>query len=294
MPAGTVTNYVMNEAAVTSEAFSNVTNFDAFDPLLVSHAHDWGYSPFSVDIDLRFDNEWATMFNQRTPADPASCNRVGTPDACKSYYDIWKDTVGSDLSDEELRIRYAYRWRQQRAPWNPEAVPTGTLPSRGPWRGFFADNAARTHIINTYNTTDYVLGTAWWTMQQAQKPNVGPLGLGSDSISRQFWGKMDNTGVDEQFPWQPNDDLPINNDAHANVVRQWAELAHWFPSMTLPAGYGVLSSDVDTIQNIDFTPFGGPGGPANTLISHSYMTGKDFFEVWGAYVAIHDALPAQP
>jgi hypothetical protein len=66
--------------------------------------------------------------------------------------------------------------------------------------------------------------------QTTQEPFVGPLGLADDrnDIGVQYWASLRDTDGSQESIWgQPCSSL--TDFQHSNIVRQWAELAYWFP-----------------------------------------------------------------
>jgi hypothetical protein len=154
----------------------------------------------------------------------------------------------------------------------PDSAALNSTPQRGPWRGFFGSNLSKTRILNTYNSNDFALQTAWYASQTLQKPNVGLLGLGADSRSVQFWGRLANTDQTEEGTFS-------NVGSHSNLIRQWAELAHWFPSLSGPLGAGSFPNFPagSGSQNCKFTGFVTKAGPTD---SHSFMGSMPLSTVW--------------
>ena len=94
-----------------------------------------------------------------------------------------------------------------------------------------------------------------------------------------FWGRLPNTSPADHFFF--GEVTP----ATAAIVRQWAELAYWFQSLSVGAGItgGFQLPGVEPVlQTLDFSSYGtrleaGPFG------SHSYMSGQALSRVWSAW-----------
>ena len=71
--------------------------------------------------------------------------------------------------------------------------------------------------------------------------------------------------------------------ASANTMRQWAELAHWFPSLSGPAGLplsGLASltdpGNANATGQDDFSAY-------SNLVGHSYLLEQPYAAVFTAY-----------
>ena len=266
LPAGTVSTYVMNDAAVPAEAFDPTIPVSLDD-----HARAYGYPDDDV-----WAIEWTSIVNAKnTPADLTRCAAATQPSDCWSFYERWRQLVGPSRTEAELGQAYTLRWRQVRpVPWQPSTLGADSTPHAGPWRGFFAENRAKTRIVNTFHSADTILGPlVWQASQRLQKPNVGFLGVLPDFRYSQFWGQLDNTSAAEQIVFA------TPSAANAAVVRQWAELAHWFPATSVAAGRVTIG------EAIDFSS-AAPNGVTNAVLSHSYMTGLEIYRAWPMFVSV--------
>jgi hypothetical protein len=261
---GVIDTYVMNEAAIAAEVFS--VNY-SYSPVEVEtffpHGIDYGYSG-----DQRWQMEWEDMLAGRPPRR----DREGFEFPDFSDVTRWHRNL-EEKGNPALfpKPKYDLRWRQVRPRTGVPRSGASGSPERGPWRGFFASNIERTIIYNTYNATDFLLYLAWPTSVRAQKPNFGPLGILADNRATQFWALLPNTGPEEEYLWN-------FGGTHSNMTRQWAELAHWFPPLSLAAGQAFHAN----LRNWDFSPWGG----VSPALSHGYMTGRPLPDVWGAYEAL--------
>jgi hypothetical protein len=96
-----------------------------------------------------------------------------------------------------------------------------------------------------------------------------------------FWAALWNTGPAE------DDVFESGTGSHANLTRQWAELAYWFPAASRAAGRGPVMG----ATNHDFTLYSMPPvGTPFSVESHGYMTAKKLPEVWGAFEQVRDIL----
>jgi hypothetical protein len=282
---GVVDRYIMNDAAVPADAFDAAYSYSHEErSALFPHAEAYGYGfpGSSQSPDDRWERDWHDMqqgrpFRLDGPAD----QRVEVPD----FTDLqrWNSRMASELNPALFpKPSFTLRWRQERLTHEIPLTGEDATPRRGPWRGLFAGNIDRARILNAYNSTDQVLRIdgilspsvdlhAWYACQLLQKPNVGLLGVENDSRTVQFWGLLAGTDAQQEYLWD------FQHGTHANVIRQWAELAHWFPSVSGPAG----SRPVGGLANEDMRSYGGDGG----FSSHTYMGAAPFSTVWGAYAA---------
>lgn len=297
---GVIDTYVMNEAAVPTEAFLDVPyqqiqDMRLFDSTLLTKAQSLGFST-GPDIDLMWKTGWQAILNARDSAmntQECSANvRSGLPGGCGAvYYNLWKSRAGSSLDDAALGQKYETRWTQVRtAPWDLSHGLVG-LQTGGPWRGLFAHNLQKTRVVNTWNADDWVLNTPWYRMQWFQKPGNG-LVFADDNAVQQIWGVLKESGEDERYLWNrdTNHNDPAEAAAERNLTRQWAELSHWFTSLTLATGRQ------GTVAGHDFTGWAYQIYDASAVLvgpqleSHSYMQGDPFPKVWGAWRTIVDEL----
>ena len=262
-----VDTYIMNEAAVSADAFDGDYAYSFVEEsTMFPHAETLGYPD-----DARWTQEWQNM-KAGFPPTPVPGGAT-LPRADFTDLSEWQRKLKEDI-DPALTPKpiYDLRWRQSRL---QEEL---TSPALGPWRGYFAANRSRARIVNTYNSTDAVLFLAWPLAQRLQKPNVGLLGLSSDDRKTQFWAALVDTGPAQEYLWE-------FEGQHAAVTRQWAELANWFPAISIAAGQAIHSA----LENVDFTDSGGVG----PKLSHTYLTDKPFDEVWSVYETLADILAAR-
>lgn len=126
----------------------------------------------------------------------------------------------------------------------------------------------------------------WLSMQYFQKPNIGPAGLLPEPIVPLFWGAWPNLTEAEQFLWPEAQ----RSGSTRRLVRQWAELAHWFPSLSVAAGrtgnLGILPTF--GYRALDFSQYGKVEGVESLSAqgirdSHSYLSNWGIQRVWGGW-----------
>jgi len=278
-----IDTYVMNEAAITAAAFDNEKFTAPTDPQLVNHARQNGYPDDAV-----WTEDYANM-----QAGLPMINIAGPDDNQPLYVKNFKPKadwtaaqatmLGQGLTPVPI---YDYRWQQSRGSGLTDFDLPSSQPARGPWKGLFKDNHLLTKIINTYNTTDDALRTAWFACNMIQKPyGLELFGSGKDHQYAQIWGHLPNDDPTSAGVW---DDGYVS---HANVIRQWAELAYWFPSMSLPVGMQELK--VEGVTNEPFDVYGQSTSSIYDGDSHSYLNNKTFSKVWPAFDKLK-ALMAAP
>lgn len=260
--------YVMYDAAFASEALDRNYTPNLYDAVTFGpHAGDYGFSN-----DLRWDIEWGLI-----SIDPLS--RFA-----------WNSRLNSMYEDIQPRPDYNRRWTQVRPFELPDRANAGSTPARGPWRGLFAVTPGRTEMINAFNQNDSILGLVWETMQRLQKPNFGPLGLLFDGPGPllQFWGRLPNSQAEEERVWETALDAGCQATdtgiRHGNLIRQWAEVSHWFPSISQATG---RTAQPSVSRSLNFSDY---GNVVNPLTSHSYLVVRKSSEVWRAYEELIRAL----
>jgi hypothetical protein len=251
LPAGAIANYVMNEAAIPGEAF--VDSPTVPEPSSVSAGALLAHATENGYPD---DVRWLGL-------------NLGLPI-------VWASPPPS----------YGMRWRQTRGTNNTGTVPDASAdpstPHRGAWQGFFANNRSRTHLVNTFSKTDRILSQIWFLGQLSQTPDVGRLGVEPDLNNPLTWALLPHSTDAENYLWSDGAD-------HSNIVRQWTELAYWFPALMPATGNGCL--DGSTVcpdpSNVDLTPF---DDGSDLGESHSYMLERRLSDVWLAFKMVRDKL----
>jgi len=259
-----IDTYVMNDAAVASEAL--VSTGDTLDSGLVGHASNFGFP-----ADQLWESYWSL-----------------NPSLGSNWLRMMSDSRIKMLNG--WRPRYCDRWRQQRTGVPADAAPGvaasdpsteidcsisdfSKMPQRGPWSGFFSGNVTKTKIVNTYNTGDKVLNWVWKTaLQNLQKPYTGaPLGI-FGSLTTQVWAFPEGFNSCEQKVFGTGGN-------HMNIIRQWSELASWFPAVSNASGAGVVPGTAN--YSFDYAATG-----ANPLDSHSYLMKRPLSITWCAFKSI--------
>ncbi len=281
LSSGLVKSYVMNEAAVPAEAFD--TSYSAANQNLIL-----GLKAASL-LGYPSDQEWATEW--------AEMNLDVLPVA------FWNSTMESSDYLTRPQPLYYSRWTQQRPTGFVPDSDSGGVPQRGPWLGFFAANPSRVAMMNTFSNNDTILGIVsgvigvWYAAQTTEKPNSNGNTNGvtllpaittnySDEI-QQYWARLSNTDGTQEAVWN-NVCAVASACKHSNIIRQWAELAYWFPATASAVGNHVASS----MTNYDFTQFDSLSlnllkdfGP-----THSYLKVAPYPSVWGAWQQVNGAL----
>ena len=287
LPAGKVQNYIMNEAALPAETFKDpAVSFSASEtnPAYVSKVTDrYGYPN---------DTPWFNTWVQMAAGQPTSF--LGNPDF--SDFNKWNATTDPLPSPKP---RFYERWTQVRPPGGvPDNAQEDLHNHRGPWKGYFFSNINKVPggIVNTWSNFDGILGAAfgfntgaWDIMQRLQKPNVGALnqlttiksGDVSDDRSQQFWALLGVNSADYETAFGGCDNTVVPD--HYNTIRQWEELSFWFESLSIAAGNGPISS----LNNTDYTSLSIDLNPSTT---HSYMTGKPYYDVVNGFSIIRNRL----
>jgi len=287
-----ITSYVMNEAAVPSEAF-DIGTASGLSPLLSDNANtNDGYSTDSV---------WHDQWNNLTDAQDQ----------------LWSNTLGASNYITVPQPVYYLRWQQQRPSTGvPDSAGSSSTPQRGSWLGYFSNNPKRVTITNTVNANDDVLGEVWWLAQYCEKPNlIIGKGLYSsvnscysvinlttgqiDDANHQFWAALRNTDPGQEATWGAYCTTP-GTCAHANITRQFAELSYWFPSISNAEGAGGLPYNHDnpppppvtnTVTTFDFSPYSPKSGTAPpSTQTHSYMGEQPYSIVSPAWKQIKKSL----
>jgi len=283
LTAHAISGYVMNEAAIPSEAFDPLSAA-APSPNLASNAiSDDGYSG---------DQIWQSQYNDFTTAQQQA----------------WNGILSAQTYVTLPHPYYSLRWTQQRPPNGvPDSAPADTVPQRGSWLGFFASNPSQVTITNTVNANDFVLGRIWWSAQYFEKPNISQsttyytvftnlLTFGQqDDATKQFWGSLRNTDAGQEMTWAQYCSIP-SPCAHSNITRQWAELAYWFPSISYAEGAGGLAYNggttapaTQTVTSVDFSAYS-PLASGLGAATHSYLSMQPYSVVFSAWTQIRTSL----
>ncbi|WP_291983732.1 Ig-like domain-containing protein [Luteitalea sp.] len=258
---GVVSTYVMHQAALPAEAFSQNYGLDNLSLLVVSAANQ-GYPD---------DQPWEAMWSNMD----------------QGLRDAWASRFPSGTPPTDVQRAFTHRWRLQRPDdWTPATLSAGPILRGGPWRGVFSGTARKTKLVNTWSDHDMVTGFIWLSMQYGQKPNVGVLGLGAENAVNQFWGALPNDTEAEQFLWP----VAQRGGSTRRLVRQWAELAHWFPSLSVAAGRTGNLEILPTFgyRALDFSQYGKVEGAESLSAqgirdSHSYLINWGIQRVWGGW-----------
>jgi len=322
---GAIKSYVMNEAAVPSEAYDATTALGASSALISNAQSDDGYND---------DQIWASQFQSFT----------------SSQTQQWNGTLSPLLYTPVPLPQYGLRWTQKRpAGGVPDNAPANGTPARGSWLGFFANNPNYVTITNTVNDYDFVLGAVWFAAEYCEKPNiiasftgggsfgncfpnttimtgvacasifggeeVDPEGLAEclygltpgqyDDADKQYWGALTNTGPQNEVAWGGNTICTQGNCPHANITRQFQELSYWFPSISYAEGAGGTSLAVFPVTNLskpvtnsvttfDFSTYSpqynpGPSGDPTGAPTHSYMADQPYSIVSPAWIQIRNS-----
>jgi len=288
MPAGVVDQLVMHEPALAAEAFDYNYQYSAEDK-----SDQWpaairlGYEDIVQGIprDRRWMTEWQDIL------DGKSVPSLVSPNPLPVQLSEQRWCLELDSTTSAPRPFYFYRWRQHRPDDPRVSQPAGNamqcgglapLPQRGPWLGFFASNRQKTRIVNTFSGGDKIVGDVWSLSQSFQKPNMDPLigGQAEEERIAQFWAGLGIESMEtEQYLWPEG--------AHSDLVRQWRELAYWFPPLSRAAGHqavpalenrGLTSLVQDLPVSLDRTT------------THSFATHFPLAQVWDVHRVFRDLL----
>jgi hypothetical protein len=270
-----ITSYVLNDAAIPAEAFDRTYNTQDLSALLLAHATlADGYAPA--------DALWAAQWLDMQTLNPFALSQ-------------WYSTIDSNNYVTQPPPLYQTRWSQTRpAGGVPDSALANSTPQRGPWLAYFAANPGQVTMTNTFSGNDTVLAYPipglWLLAQDLEKPNVlNNIGLGAvsafvgDSEILQYWSTLTHLDGSQELLWG----APCSTAStchHSNILRQWGELAYWFPSVSNATGNQSLS----TLTSIDFGPYD-PFSiiPPNT---HSYLRLQPYYAVYPAWQAVHGAM----
>jgi hypothetical protein len=309
-----VSTYVMNEGAVTAEAFA--TSFSQVDPSLDYPLTDAYVTPYLVTRRLQFLN--AHVAQMGYSADPNQIDAIWTqqlndvlalPDT-QEIFDQQYGVVTPGTETQGQQNDYSYRWR---------ARPADTAGlTASPWLGYFAGNLTKTNLYNSFSNGDCALNQAFALNQIMQKPDRAAI----DSFTALDYAFLSLLvpGANS-FPASNridnfNNQLWIKQAKPTTTLDTISRLAYWYPARAGAVGsFGFTSVFQD--KSIDFTdislmqdpppctllplyvpitapgpgvPLIDPGGIANLgltlaghLRTHGYMTGSTVPTVWPAY-----------
>lgn len=96
-----------------------------------------------------------------------------------------------------------------------------------------------------------------------------------DNSSVQYWGTLPGTDGSQESLWSnpPTCSPLLGSCGHSNLIRQWAELAYWFPSLSFAAGNRDLTGLGITSQNL-----GGNNGAPSVLDFANFASDSQAFE----------------
>jgi hypothetical protein len=268
-----ITSYVMNEAAVPAEAFD--TSYSGQDTSTILAAQATLYDGYPLD--LTWAAQWADM-NTLSPLALAQ----------------WYLTLNSANYVTQPQPVYYSRWTQTRpAGGIPDKALAGSAPQRGPWLGFYASNPGQVTITNSFSTNDTVLGVIWFAAVDSEEPNLAyniggvtiPQPFTPDDETYQFWAQPTHTDGSQELLWGAPCSTP-STCQHSNILRQWGELAYWFPAVS----YAVGSQSVGTLTPMNLTSPYDPPNITSPSSTHSYLRLQPYYSVYGAWQSIHGAM----
>jgi hypothetical protein len=320
---GVIKNYIMYDAAVPAEVFGPMFPSQ---PSLLTHAQFLGYDPVFANRDAR----WITEFQDVLAGVPHIIDPQTLVDLGPDFTDRdhWCALLNDPNNFAALKPKYNFRWLQTRPPggiadealaMNAAAPPCNVpddLPQRGPWQGFFAGNLNKANMINAFNTGDSIVQYVWRLMQFEQKPNYASKGVELvttvASLPVLLTGTLDpSVNLLKIFPLEANDsralalwgDLPLTTPAensvfadgstHSNIIRQWAELSQWYPSLTDSIGViNNFATATGKTQNddVDLTPYGNSNNVGFGVKTHSFLYEAPFSRVQPAFTLFKSRL----
>jgi hypothetical protein len=326
---GAIKSYVMNEAAVPSEAFDSPT---------ANAPNWWLQSNASSDDGYSTDLDWLVQYNGFTSSQSSQ----------------WFGTLNGSNYVTQPQPAYYLRWTQQRpASGVPDFASANSTPARGSWLGYFAANPSNISITNTVNGYDFVLGAwIWGAAQYCEKPNIAAAqnitgafencfpNLGSytataclnalssgfaapiadpidfalcvygldpgqeDDANKQFWANLRNTDAGQAVTWGQYCASP-STCTHSNITRQFAELSYWFPSISYAEGTGgrplsiypvtttsptTMTKSVTTVDFSQYSPQYNPEIDPFGVLTHSFLMEQPYSDVSPAWMQIKSSL----
>ena len=295
-----IDRYIMNEAALPAEAMRADYDPDSLNLFGENHAALYGYPD-----DDPWQKDWSWM------------GITGLRLLWNNYVSYMRDNQNPGGALPSSDVLYFTRWTQQRPSTGVPDLDGPVIGARGPWRGIFDKNRERVdRLFNTYSHDDQLLTVSWRVNQLEFKPRnradrlllerglrvtlrqglieVLPWRSADNPVS-QIWSLLEGT--------EPRWDSVFGDSGHHwTLKRQWAELAYWFPSLSVAAGttdkLKSLTADCQAEPcNPDFTKYsmlgpqpvysGGALDQANTsrkhAHTHSYLGYGQFFDVYPAY-----------
>jgi hypothetical protein len=148
-------------------------------------------------------------------------------------------------------------------------------------------------MTNTFSGNDSVLGGVWYAAETTEKPNSNGNTTGTTAYpavtlnyndeSQQYWARLSNTDGEQEANLWNNPCGTASLCKHANIIRQWAELAYWFPATANAVG----QHSVGSMASYDFTPYDPISVPKAT---HSFLKLAPYPSVWPAWQQVNGAL----
>ena len=109
-----------------------------------------------------------------------------------------------------------------------------------------------------------------------------PITQSDDARSQAFWAQLQFTGSAEASVF--------DGASSSNIIRQWAELSQWFPSLT-PAVGNLPAAAAVGVLDLSFSAYSPQVTSVSTAIqTHTYLYESRFSSVWGAYASLQQTL----
>jgi len=318
----TVTNYVMNEAAVPAEAFfQDRGQLQAADSSAQGATNPFLYGFLQAPVRQNYlaahlaqlgqtDNSIWTQQLSQVLASPGT-----TP---FFRYELFYGNTNPTTTDADA-LDYTLRWQFQPG------------QNYGPWLGYFAGNPSNTTIINSFNSADCVLDNVWYIKQLVQSPDrdfgdtISALNYAFANPATPFpQANRSDTASDQEWLFQTNSSAGLYGNIYN--YRRWLRLAYWYPATSTAVGASdfkaVFSHNVPMVNYVgSFAGLTDPSGNPITgstcfqmpnyvppfdkltfpfsqlaqalqshLETHSYLQGVPLPAIWLGYKDIRNAL----
>ncbi|MGC1829122.1 MAG: alpha/beta hydrolase [Candidatus Acidiferrales bacterium] len=267
--AGTVSNYIMNAAAIPAEAFfTDSGQLQAADSSAINATNPFMYgflqpvrqtylAAHLAQLGQTNNSVWTQELAQVLATPITSTEGGGNESPLLQYENFYGDQ--NPTPTDPAAMDYTNRWQFQQG------------QNYGPWLGYFAGNLSKANIVNSYNNADCVLDNVWYIKQLVQSPdrsfiNLTIPALFGDSIDDLNYAfanptnpfpaaNLTDTLTSQQWLFQPPSSPALYGN-QANYWR-WSRLSYWYPATSTAVGASDFGAGAFNANTIPMTAYVG-------------------------------------